>query len=175
MDVNKKILEYLKKERISQSELADKTGITQQNLNRLLNAENIKVSQMLEITKALELPSTYFIDGKVQAKNDEIEWRNKRIEELEEMLRDKNLIINERRRYEDQRLFDAVLSLLDLEFKNVKANTKKEILEQFRKSIGDLAWIVETPINFITDEKMRNIIVKEIQERIIKIENKKSK
>jgi transcriptional regulator with XRE-family HTH domain len=59
--INKKILAYLKQERISQSELAVKTGIIQQNLNRLLKSKEMKVSQMLKITEALGLPTDYFL------------------------------------------------------------------------------------------------------------------
>ncbi|MES2396227.1 MAG: helix-turn-helix transcriptional regulator [Bacteroidota bacterium] len=172
MDVNKKILEYLKKERISQSELADKTGITQQNLNRLLNAENIKVSQMLEITKALMLPSTYFIDGKVQASNDEIEWRNKRIAELEEMLKDKKRIIDEREDRDKYFLLDGISSLLDSEFKNIKPKTKKEILIRLRQDLGEFDKHVGSPIDFTADKYVKPVLLKQLEELIKKIESK---
>lgn len=172
MDVNKKILEYLKKERISQSELADKTGITQQNLNRLLNAENIKVSQMLEITKALMLPSTYFIDGKGQVSKEEIEKKNKRIAELEEMLKDKKRIIDEREDRDKYFLLDGISSLLDSEFKNIKPKTKKEILIRLRQDLGEFDKHVGSPIDFTADSYVKPVLLKQLEELIKKIEGK---
>src|ERR1017187_443390 len=86
MNTNKKILKYLEDKGINHSVLVKKTGISKQNLSRILSADDIKLSQLIEITKALDLPLTYFIDGKEKISNEEIEKYKERITELEEDL-----------------------------------------------------------------------------------------
>jgi DNA-binding Xre family transcriptional regulator len=86
MEINKKILKYLEDKGINHSVLVKKTGISKQNLSRILSSDDIKFSQLIEITKALDLPLTFFIDGKDKVSNEEIENYKERISELEEEL-----------------------------------------------------------------------------------------
>lgn len=127
--INKAISDYLKKMNISQYELANKTGISQPNINRLLNSSDIKVSQLFKITKALELPVTYFFDGKEHINNEKIEGYKKRIEVLEESLRDKRSIIIEKERLEVERVKKTLQNILDNEYKSLSKEDKKKAYE----------------------------------------------
>lgn len=89
MSVNKNILSFLKGKAISQLELAKKLQTSHQGLNRILNSEDLKVSQLIEITKALDLPTHFFFDDYKEESNNNNEADKKRIAELEEILKDK--------------------------------------------------------------------------------------
>ena len=89
MDVNKKILKYLEDKGINHSVLVKKTGISKQNLSRILSSDDIKYSQLAQITTALDLPLTYFIDGKEKISNEEIEGYKETIADLKEDIADK--------------------------------------------------------------------------------------
>lgn len=129
MDVNKKIRDYVKNKGVSQFELAKLTGISQPNIHRLLNANDIKISQLSKITKALKLPITYFFDGKENVANEEIDAYKKRIGELEEMLGDKRRIIIERERHEVEQVKKLLEDILKNEFKDLSEQDKTEAYE----------------------------------------------
>lgn len=130
MNVGKKILEYLRMKDISQSYLAEKLKIKQQSISRLLNSNDIKLSQLIEITKALELPVTYFFDGKEHnGANEEIEGYKKRIAELEEMLGDKRQIIATRQKHDIEQVKKALNEILENEYKTLSNEDKKEAYE----------------------------------------------
>lgn len=74
MSINKKILKYLEEKGINHSVLVKKTGISKQNLSRILgSSDDLKVSQLVEICKALDVPNTFFFEGKENDSNKEIE------------------------------------------------------------------------------------------------------
>lgn len=173
MSVNKKILEYLKTERISQSELATKTGIIQQNLNRMLNSKDMKVSQLLDITKALGLPLTYFIDSKAQVSNDEIEKKDKRIAELEKILDEKRRLDDKMLKFEEKVLREGIIDVLEIEFKNIKVNTKNELLIQLSEKLDNFYPIQNSPANYAKDELLKDFIINELKKMINKIEKNK--
>ncbi|HXB40549.1 MAG TPA: helix-turn-helix domain-containing protein [Bacteroidia bacterium] len=92
MEVNKRIVKYLEDRGINNSVLAKKAGLSKQNLSRVLSSNDIKLSQLLSITKALELPLTYFFDGNENVTN-EIESYKQKIIELENSLKDKTQLL----------------------------------------------------------------------------------
>lgn len=147
MDVNKIIREYLKSKGVSQFELAKLTGISQPNIHRLLNANDIKISQLSKITKALKLPITYFFDGKEHVANEEIDGYNKRIAELEEMLGDKRRIIIERERQEVEQVKKLLNDILGDEFKELSEQDKKEAYEivvtEAKNSTNGKSWLYD--------------------------------
>lgn len=104
MSVNKKILNYIKENGIIQSELCKKLGYTQANLSRILNSDDIKVSQLEKICEALEVPILKFFDGAeiysvsaVENLKQELEVLKKQVKHYSELYEDgkgetKNLI-----------------------------------------------------------------------------------
>ncbi len=59
--INDIIKSYIEEKGIKLSELARKTGISAQNLSRILQAKDLKVSQLFSISEALSVPYDYFI------------------------------------------------------------------------------------------------------------------
>jgi transcriptional regulator with XRE-family HTH domain len=59
--INEIIKHYIEEKGIKLSELARKTGISAQNLSRILQAKDLKVSQLFAISEALSVPYDYFI------------------------------------------------------------------------------------------------------------------
>ncbi len=59
--INEIIKSYIEEKGIKLSELARKTGISAQNLSRILHAKDLKVSQLFSISEALNVPYDYFI------------------------------------------------------------------------------------------------------------------
>ena len=110
MSINKKIVKYLEEKGISHSVLVKKTGISKQNLSRILGAsDDLKVSQLLDICKALNLPPTYFFDV-VENQNANL---IKRIEELEEIIEDKKFRIRVYDRVDQERIIKWANELID--------------------------------------------------------------
>ena len=94
MSINNKILKYLQDKKISQVELAKRTNILPQNLNRLLNADDIKLSQLIAITKALDLPLTYFFEGNENVSTEKKQEFKKSNTELQHKLSANVTILN---------------------------------------------------------------------------------
>ena len=90
MTINQKILDFIKSNRISQAGLAKELKYDRSNLNRILSSDDLKVSQLEDICKALKIPVSYFFDG-ISTK--EIEDYKKQIFELETRLEDKTKLI----------------------------------------------------------------------------------
>lgn len=128
MNVNNKILVYLESKGIGQTGLAKKMGISKQNLFRLLNSDDIKISQLLQITKVLEVPFTYFFDGKENVSNDEKEKDKKRIEDLE-------YLVNLNKRAELDKYIQVINEILKYEFKDEPQDIKNMVLGDFIESI----------------------------------------
>lgn len=126
MNVNNKVLAYLESKGIGQTGLAKKMGMSKQNLFRLLNSDDIKISQLVEITKALEVSFTYFFDGTENISNDEVERYKKRIVELEEMLGDKRRIIAEIEKHEVDNVKKLLNDIIENEYKTLSDEEKKE-------------------------------------------------
>jgi transcriptional regulator with XRE-family HTH domain len=163
MAVNKKIHTYIKEQGISQAELAKRTGIAQQNLNRLLAADDIKVSQLIDITKALELPVTYFFDGKEHISNEEIQGDKKRIAELEEMLGDKRRIIAEIEKNEVEQVKKLLNDVIENEYKTLSPKDKKEAY----KIVIEEAKNATNGRSFFYDLNKRSEIVELIQNDLL--------
>jgi transcriptional regulator with XRE-family HTH domain len=166
MSVNKKIKEYIKEIGVSQFELAKKTGISQPNLNRLLTADDIKISQLVELTKALGLPVTYFFDGKEHVSNDEIDGYKKRIEELQ-------YLVNLNKRAELEKYTQVVKEILKYEITNESQEVKNKVLgnyidiiEAFDEGFNTLALEVS--------QYSRDMIKKGIEERIVEIKREQT-
>lgn len=165
ISVNKKIIDYIRENKISQSDVAKKAGIAQSNLNRLLNSDDLRVSHLIQITKALDLPVSYFFDGTEHISNTEIENYKKKIEDLE-------YLISLGRKHEEEKLYIILTSILDSEFKGLKKETKNVLLKEWDKSINEMKKIRER-VQFNVSEVSRDEIIESIKERIKQIEQKK--
>jgi len=98
MTVNGKIRNYIEENGIKLTEVARKTGISRQNLSRILDSNDIKVSQLLALSEALgvepgvfvELPGARIklkqLEENVKLVNDLVELQKKHIERLEKDL-----------------------------------------------------------------------------------------
>jgi len=95
MDINTNIVAYMAKHKVSQNDLAQKLGYTQANLSRILNADDIKVSQLNKICEALNVPPYIFFDNVPNISNEEIEKDKKRVVELEDFLQKNDKLIEE--------------------------------------------------------------------------------
>lgn len=62
MTVNQKILEYLAENGIKQNHLAKKLGVSKQNLSRILNSDDLKVSMLIKICNVLNIKPTHFLN-----------------------------------------------------------------------------------------------------------------
>ncbi|MDF2447506.1 MAG: Cro/C1-type DNA-binding domain [Bacteroidota bacterium] len=113
MSINKAILKYLDEKGISHSVLVRKTGISKQNLSRILGSDDLKISQLNEICKALNLPVTYFFG--VNEIDDHAKL-TQRISELEEMLKDKKFRIKIYDKIEKERVYKWGNELIDEKF-----------------------------------------------------------
>ncbi len=166
VSVNKKIIDYIRENKISQSDIAKKTGIAQSNLNRLLNSDDLRVSHLIQITKALELPVTYFFDGKEHISNEEIEGYKKRINELE-------YFMSIAKRHEEEKLFIAFSQILDVEFKNIKKETKKVLISQLSEDINSMKEFRDHFSVIHINDFSKEVIIDLIKKMIKEIEKKK--
>lgn len=73
MDINSRIKEYLVKNEISQTELANKLGISSTSLSRSLNSDDLKVSLLIRICQVLKIQITAFFDGSEAYNKNELE------------------------------------------------------------------------------------------------------
>lgn len=112
MSINKKILNYIKENGIIQSDLCKKLGYTQANLSRILNSDDIKVSQLEKICEALNINVGYFFG----AEENQNSILLKRISELEEMLEDKKFRIAIYDRIDKERIEKWGNELIDEKF-----------------------------------------------------------
>ncbi len=163
--VNKRILEYIRSNDISLSDVAKKIGVAQSSLSRTLSSDDLKISQLVEITKALELPVTYFFDGKEHISNEEIEGYKKRIEELE-------YIVSLGKKHEDEKLYLILIGILDSEFKGITKETRKELLKGWREHLSLMKELRES-LQINISEIDREDIIEGIKGKIIAIEQKK--
>jgi transcriptional regulator with XRE-family HTH domain len=93
--LNELIKKYIDDHGIKLSELSKKTGISSQNLSRILHANDLKVSQLFAITEALNLPYDYFIycyEKKISNLNDCYE-SVKKIEEENKALKNQIILL----------------------------------------------------------------------------------
>lgn len=91
--INKKIRDYIDSKGIKQTDIANSLKIHQSSLSRTLNSDDLKVSQLIKISKVLMVGPTYFFDGSEIIDKNDLEICKKRIQELEESIHDKRLII----------------------------------------------------------------------------------
>lgn len=159
--VNKKLSDYIRENNISQSEVAKKTGIAQSNLNRLLNSDDLRISHLIQITKALGLPPSYFFDGKEHISNEEIEGYKKRIDELE-------YLVNLNRRAEIEKYIQVTNEILKYEFQHESQELKNKVLGDFVDSIKVFDEIFNE-LALEVSQFSRETIKKNIHERIERI------
>ncbi|HCQ30237.1 MAG TPA: hypothetical protein DIU39_08130 [Flavobacteriales bacterium] len=93
--LNEIIKKYIEEKGIKLSELAKKTGISAQNLSRILHAKDLKVSQLFSISDALNLPYDYFIYCYTRQFNsaDECLMSIKLLEDENKQLRDQIILL----------------------------------------------------------------------------------
>ena len=159
-----KILELLKNKSITQTELAKRTGISQQNLNRLLNASDIKVSQLIEISKALGVAPTYFFDGSESITNAEIESYKNEIINLK-------TLVNLNKRADLERFLQTVYEILENDFKN----ESKEVINKVTQNLNEVVTIGDDLINNLAltiAPFSRNQIKKNIEGQINEIKQR---
>lgn len=112
MGVNSKIQDYIEFKGLKSVEIAKRMGISKQNLSRILNSDDLKVSQLIEISKHLGVVPTYFFDGTETVDNEELE----KLREDNKMLRTQIKLIEQNFR-----------NIIDLEFQ-MKINVIKNDL-----------------------------------------------
>lgn len=157
-NLNEKIVKYLDEKSISQTKLAKLTGISQQNLNRVLNSDDIKVSQLHIITKALKLPITYFFDGKENVTNEEIQGYKEKIQLLEDL-------ISREKRLKFERYIDEVNNILRYDFAYLPEGTKDKLRTHMVEGINEFNSIINSMVNSmyfeiskLTKDEIRNTI-----------------
>ncbi len=62
MSITEKVKEYMRLKNIPHTTLAEKLNTSNQNISRILNSDDLKVSTLEKIAKALDLPIKYFFD-----------------------------------------------------------------------------------------------------------------
>lgn len=92
MIINKKIQTYIENKGLKLVDISKKMGISKQNFSRILNSDDLKLSQLIDLCKILNVNPSYFFDGSESINNAEIEGYKKRISELEEIISNKNEI-----------------------------------------------------------------------------------
>lgn len=98
ININARILAFLSANGLSITYLSKKTGISKQNLTRILNSSDIKISQLFLITKAIDKPITFFFTGNEYVSDSEYSSLLCRLKDLEEILNDKRIIIDNLRK-----------------------------------------------------------------------------
>lgn len=83
MTVNQRILNYIDEKGIKSVDLAKKLDMSKQNLSRILNADDMKVSQLLSISKILEVSPTTFLSDESTISPEEMS----ELEQLREALK----------------------------------------------------------------------------------------
>lgn len=61
LSVNNRIFKFLCENQITQAELAKRTGIQKPNINRIIYNDDLRVSHLVAISKALGVPDHYFL------------------------------------------------------------------------------------------------------------------
>ena len=84
MTINNKIQTYIENKGLKLVDISKKMGISKQNFNRILHSDDLKISQLIELCKILEVSPTYFFDGSETLSNSEIEGYKKEIETLKQ-------------------------------------------------------------------------------------------
>lgn len=158
MSVTKKILEYIKQKNLTQTELSARTLISQQNLNRILNSNEIKVSTLIKISKALNVPPSFFFDGKEHLDNTEIEAYKKQIRSLEEQVNSYKFIRTEK-------FLNEVNSILEYDFKDVPIEIREKVKEEFETGINNYNSFIKKQIDDMRME-LSQITKKEIKKSI---------
>ncbi|MBL7909528.1 MAG: helix-turn-helix transcriptional regulator [Bacteroidia bacterium] len=91
-NINTNIKKYIKEHGINITALARNTGFSKQNLIRILNSDDIKVSQVYKISEALDKDKKYFFNIKSEEEKKEIEALYSQVKENNERL--KKLIVS---------------------------------------------------------------------------------
>lgn len=131
MSINKKILDFIKMKGIAQADLAKKMKIAPSNLNRILNSDDLKISQLVEISKILKVNPTHFFEGESSLNNKELESYKNRITELEKIIKDKE-------HYEFEKFYGTVKEILfyDKDFGSVEDKLKERIIIYISEAYG---------------------------------------
>ncbi|MCW3076944.1 MAG: hypothetical protein JWO32_1553 [Bacteroidetes bacterium] len=168
MSVNKKIIDLLRVLNIPQAALAEKLGMAQSNLNRLLNSEDLKVSQLIEISKSLNVSPSHFFDGSETINKNELDACKKRVEELEEMLSDKRKIIQDNQRTELMGYIRRTENTLNKNF-NLKKDTKTLLINKVYETIEKHIKSGKAGILWLCDFDNEDEIIRFINEELEKI------
>jgi DNA-binding Xre family transcriptional regulator len=131
MNINEFISAYIDSKGVKRTTIAKSLGITKQNLNRILNAPDLKVSQLLEICKVLDVDPGFFLSETNSKKNSEIEKYKGKIEALE-------YAIGSHYRALADKYYHAVSNILQTEYKHIDPKIKERILNRVSVFDGDL-------------------------------------
>jgi len=132
MSVNKRLIEYIRVKGVSQSEIAKKLNIAQPNLNRILNSDDLKVSQLIELCTVLEVSPTYFFDGTETINNEELE----RLKQENALLKQNTSLINQNLNLGSKLFLKTQLEVLDEDFKDVSEDIKNKLISEV-KGVSD--------------------------------------
>lgn len=130
MSVNKKIAEYLRIKGVSQKEFAEMLNTNQPNLSRILNSDDMKVSQLEEMAKLLDVSPGYFLGGEMNADNSsliDVEDKNKRLIRQMKLIEDNfKLVVDLHFRMKS----DIIKNELSLKYKSDVLNILLEEVEK---------------------------------------------
>jgi transcriptional regulator with XRE-family HTH domain len=126
MSVNKKIAEHLRIKGISQSEFAERLNTNQPNLSRILKADDMKVSQLIEMSKLLNVSPAYFIDGVEIVGNEELEM----LKQENKTLKNYSNLISEHIKTLIDAFYNTKIEILKTEFLNEDSKVKDQLIEE---------------------------------------------
>ncbi len=73
-NINLKLKNALKEKHMTQGDLCNKLGITQNGLRKMIDNNSMKIETLEQICKILELPMSYFLDIDIQNRPDSF-WK----------------------------------------------------------------------------------------------------
>ena len=167
MTINNKIQNYIEKKGFKLVDISKKMGISKQNFSRILNSDDLKLSQLIELCKVLEVNPTYFFDGSETINNEEIEGYKKRIEELE-------FIVDQSKFYRVDKFLTEASNVIKYDFPEIEKSIKEKVLNEIVDGVKNYKTMMYNLLsNFHMDisEMSKQEIKKEIEELIKKHSN----
>lgn len=141
MTINKKIQAYIENKGFKLIDISKKIGISKQNFSRILNSDDLKVSQLLELCKVLEVNPSYFFDGSEMLNNKESINIKREKEFLDKLYHNEiTARINEERRSRHliQYYYETIGFILlnkNTLLKNVKSTNTNNILKALLENV----------------------------------------
>ncbi|HRD39207.1 MAG TPA: helix-turn-helix transcriptional regulator [Bacteroidia bacterium] len=167
LNINEKIIDFLRRSNVSQAELATRMGYNHSSLNRTLNSDDIKLSTFLEICDALNVSPIVFFDDSEHITKSEHEKCKEIISDLEDKV--KALQSSDELIY-----LSEVYDIFKNELKGTPKDIQTKVINEFREPIRYLD-ILKKKVLLKVSQVGRDEILETMKKKIEKFSKTKAK